>query len=82
MESVSYQRLDVKIFFIKWKKIEIKWILRLLDQRERAAFFAISLRRLEERELALALPPLSPPNRPKATAAGFLAAFCSTTYVI
>ncbi len=41
-------------------------------QRVRAAFFAIADRFLAESDLARALPPLSPPNRPSITAAGFL----------
>jgi hypothetical protein len=36
-----------------------------------AAFIAISLRFLAERAFFLAGPPFNPPNRPKATAAGF-----------
>ncbi len=40
----------------------------------RAAFRAASLRSLFVRVLALALPPLRPPNRPRETAAGFLVA--------
>jgi hypothetical protein len=38
-----------------------------------AAVCAICLRRLFEREAALALPPFNPPSLPNATAAGFLA---------
>src|SRR5438309_3031257 len=40
-------------------------------QRVRAAFLAICLRRLAESFSALALPPFSPPSRPRDTAAGF-----------
>ena len=43
------------------------------DQRDFAAFCAISLRLVAERLSALALPPFSPPSLPRATAAGFLA---------
>lgn len=44
-------------------------------QRFWAAFRAISLRRLGERAAALAVPPLAPPSRPSATAAGFFLCF-------
>jgi hypothetical protein len=41
-------------------------------QRAIAARSAISFRRSGVRALALAFPPLAPPKRPRATAAGFL----------
>jgi hypothetical protein len=44
----------------------------LAFHRAVAAFLAIATRSLAERLSALALPPLSPPSLPKATAAGFL----------
>ena len=43
------------------------------DHLETAAFRAIALRRFADNFAALALPPFKPPNRPSATAAGFLA---------
>src|SRR5208283_870652 len=45
-----------------------------LDHRATAALRALSFRCLGVNILARALPPLSPPSRPSATAAGFL--FC------
>src|SRR5437773_869906 len=42
-----------------------------LAHREAAAFWAICFRRLALNLCARALPPLSPPSRPSATAAGF-----------
>lgn len=47
-----------------------------------AACCAIALRRFEERDFALALPPFKPPNRPKATAAGFLVGLFFADWVI
>src|SRR5439155_2806776 len=46
-----------------------------LDQRARAARLAISVRRRALNDSARALPPLRPPMRPSATAAGFLSPF-------
>jgi hypothetical protein len=46
-------------------------LLRFFAHREAAAFFALSRRAFALMLLALALPPLSPPSRPNATAAGF-----------
>ena len=43
----------------------------LFDQREMAAFFAISFRRSGLSFAALAFPPFNPPSLPRATAAGF-----------
>jgi hypothetical protein len=43
------------------------------SHRFRAALRAISARRALESFFARAAPPFNPPNRPKATAAGFLA---------
>ena len=55
-------------------------VFRRLPQRERAAFTAILRRCRTVSFKALALPPLNPPNRPNATAAGFFpdggATFC------
>jgi len=45
-----------------------------LPQRAAAALLAIFLRLLGDRASALAFPPLRPPRRPRATAAGFLPA--------
>lgn len=48
-----------------------------LDHRALAAFWAISARLDLLSELALAAPPFRPPNRPKATAAGFFGGSCA-----
>lgn len=45
-----------------------------MDQRALAAFFAISDLFFLESFLARAFPPLRPPRRPRATAAGFFSA--------
>jgi hypothetical protein len=52
-----------------------------LCQRALAAFLAISARFFEVRAFALAGPPLSPPRRPKATAAGFFLGVSSPALV-
>src|SRR5258707_15848173 len=46
-------------------------VLAYFDQRVAAALRAIVLRSAGESLAALALPPLRPPSRPRATAAGF-----------
>jgi len=48
------------------------FLLFVADQRFRAARFAISERRFEVSDFALAFPPFNPPNLPSATAWGFL----------
>jgi hypothetical protein len=52
-----------------------------LCQRTLAAFFAISARFFAVKEFALAGPPLSPPRRPSATAAGFFSGISSPALV-
>jgi hypothetical protein len=49
----------------------------LAPHRVFAAFFAMAFRFRDDSFFALALPPFSPPNRPSATAAGFLPSFGS-----
>jgi hypothetical protein len=49
--------------------------LEPFDHRAAAAFWAIALRSLGVNLSARALPPMSPPKRPNATAAGFFSGF-------
>lgn len=57
-------------------------VLVLLDQRARAAFRALFSRCSGVNFLARAFPPFRPPNRPSATAAGFLYLIDTLFYAI
>jgi hypothetical protein len=48
-----------------------RWVTYAFFQRVAAAFLAISVRFFFDKLAARAFPPLSPPSRPSATAAGF-----------